>query len=365
MKRIKVLIADDSVVYRAHIRAALADLHSVEVVGVAANGKIALERLKESEVDLFILDLEMPVLDGLQTLRELSQLKFSGKVLMFASNTKRSADITLEALRLGASDFIAKPGNPLGEPLSVNLVNPSILIQNLLKPKIAALFPLDQAPAVESPSSYPNVIWELFNPGILVIGASTGGPSMLEKIFSELSLPLRCPVVIVQHMPPIFTASLAERLERLSGIRTKEAVHGEKLEKDTVYIAPGNYHVRLAGTRLHTTLELSQDSPVHFVRPAVDPLFETAAKIFRDKCLGLVLTGMGADGKLGAESIKNHNGCVAIQDQKSCVVFGMPGAVKASGAYDKILTPDEIISELQRKVAAPKTKPTLRVGGER
>lgn len=353
--KIKILIVDDSVVYRSQIRAAIQDLPDVEVLPAAANGKIAIERMKQSAADLVILDMEMPELDGLGTLKEMARLGFTSKVLVFSSASKRGSEITMEALKAGASDFITKPdGSQKTEK------RPDEVIKDVLAPKIMALFEnrkmtkATQTPIVSGPKSehkeFSSLLWGLFAPEVLVIGSSTGGPTVLEKIFSEISGDLLCPIIIAQHMPPIFTATLAERISRISGIPAKEAEDGETLKKQ-IYIAPGDYHLRLSGTKGNVVLKLDQGPQINSVRPAVDPLFETAAAIYKNKCLGIVLTGMGMDGKVGAEAIKRDGGAVIIQEEKSCVVFGMPGAVYQSGAFDRIHTPDEIVAVLKEKVA--------------
>jgi two-component system chemotaxis response regulator CheB len=351
VEKITVLITDDSVVYRSQIREALRDIPLLDIAGAASNGRLALERLSQVVCDLLILDLEMPEMDGIETLKEIRKRNLSCKVLVFSSASKRGAEITMEALRLGASDFITKPDSThlTGE-------NPALRIQNLLLPKIKALYPGSWESEVKSSvkptsSNFPDVIWNLFSPSIVVIGSSTGGPTVLENIFSKISGPLKCPIIIVQHMPPIFTATLAERISKLCGIPAKEASHGEVLQ-NMIYVAPGNYHLRLEGTTSRTVLLLDQEEKINSVRPAVDPLFQTAASIFRNKCLGIVLTGMGADGRDGALSVKEHGGVMIIQEEKSCVVFGMPGAVYAAGAYDKIESPDGIISILEDKIAS-------------
>lgn len=359
MQKIKVLIVDDSVIYRSQIRAALDNFPRLEVVGTASNGRLAIERLVLTPVDLLILDLEMPEMDGIQTLQEMTKRGLKCKVVIFSSTSKRGAEVTMEALRLGANDFIAKPNG-------ASDLQPFERIRALIGPKIDALFPevvstKVEKSAVKRNDQYPKIIWDLFKPKIVVIGSSTGGPTVLEKIFSELAPPLNCPIVIAQHMPPVFTAAFAERLSKLSGIPVREAIHGEVLDKNCIYIAPGDYHLRLQGTALKTTITLDQGPQINSVRPAVDPLFSTAAEIFKDQCLGFVLTGMGADGKDGAEVIKQNGGTMIIQDEKSCVVFGMPGAVFSAGAYDRIATPDEIIDILQDKVATTKRLTSTRI----
>lgn len=363
MKQVKVLVVDDSVVYRAQIKRALGALNWIEVVGVAANGKIAISRLEQIQIDLVILDLEMPEMDGIETLQEMKSKNMRCKVLVFSSASKRGAEATLKALNLGAEDFIAKPGeSTFGEP--------SELIRSFLEPKLRGMFP-DFEHSVAEPGGvkavenkvYQKVNWSLFRPQILVIASSTGGPTLLEKIFSELRPPLDCPILIAQHMPPLFTATLAERIEKLSGIPTREGIHGEVLEKNRIYIAPGNFHMTLVGTKERACISLDQGALQNSVRPAADPLFESAAGLFKENCLGIVLTGMGADGQRGAVRIKEKNGAVIIQDQESCVVYGMPSAVKSSGAYDRILNPKELIHFIQSEIVLSQSHKTAAAGG--
>jgi two-component system chemotaxis response regulator CheB len=362
MSKVRVLIADDSVVYRSQIKAALSNNPWIDIVGTASNGRFAIERLQQSPVDLLILDLEMPEMDGIQTLTELRAKGFTCKTLVFSSASKRGAEITMDALRLGAADFIAKPS---AGSASTPETDPSEKIRALLLPKVQALFPQVEStaaapssprPAVEA-QKFPSLIWDLVSPQIIVIGSSTGGPSTLEEIFSQLTPPVSCPIVIAQHMPPIFTATLADRLSKASGIPAKEAKNGEILSKNCIYIAPGDFHLKLAGKPDCVIACLDQGPQVNWVRPAVDPLFSTAASIFGARCLAIVLTGMGSDGRYGAEAVKQAGGAVVIQSEKSCVVFGMPGAVFAANAYDRIASPREIVSIIQEKASlncAPK-----------
>jgi two-component system chemotaxis response regulator CheB len=361
MKKVRVLIVDDSVVYRTQIRAALADLPFVEIVGAASNGRLALERLGQTATDLVVLDLEMPEMDGLATLRAIRERGISVKVLVFSSVSKRGAEVTLEALRQGAQDFITKPG---AEDFAIDggTVDPKGRIQALLEPKIRGLFPEIETEVlppltVKTESPFPRVLWELFQPEIIVIGSSTGGPTVLEMIFSQLSGTLRCPILIAQHMPPLFTATLAERIAKVSGIDAREARAGEPLENQ-IYLAPGDFHMTVVKNSERAGLELDRGPQVNSVRPAVDPLFASAAKVFGRKCLGIVLTGMGADGKVGAEHVKRAGGPVLIQNRESCVVFGMPGAVFDAGAYDRIVTPEEIVAELRQKALDPRADGT-------
>ncbi len=363
MIKVKVLIADDSVVYRSQIKASLADVDWIEVVGTASNGRLALEKLQQTSADVLILDLEMPEMDGLATLRAMEGKGFKCKVLVFSSISQVGSEKTLEALRLGASDFITKPDSASAQNQILGNENPAVKIKSALEPKIRALFPQggnkqEFVTQKKEPvfAQISNAIWDLWNPKIVVIGSSTGGPTVLEKIFSVVRGPLKCPVLITQHMPPIFTATLAARLEKLSGIPACEAKHGDRLDKNCIFIAPGNYHMVLSGTSANPMIHLNQDPLVNSVRPAVDPLFESAAALYKDGVLGIVLTGMGADGKVGSEYIKKNSGVVVIQNEASCIVFGMPGAVFECGAFDKIMDPAEITAMLGEKVFAGSSK---------
>ncbi len=355
MEKLRVLIVDDSVVYRSQIRAAVERIDWISVAGVASNGKFALQRLSESTVDVMILDLEMPEVDGLETLRRLKAEGRNCKVLIFSSVSKRGSEATLEALRLGASDFVTKPdGTSQGQDAAG-------LLRSMLEPKLEAIRDTMHARSApisrvvkatgESPT-YPPIIWDIFKPSLLVIGSSTGGPTALENLFSKLPAPYEVPIVICQHMPPIFTETFAQRLGKLAGVPAKEVQNGEELKVGTIYVAPGNYHVRLKKIDGKTMLSLDQGPLLNSVRPAVDPLFETAAEIYGSKLLSVVLTGMGADGKIGAIAVKSKGGAVVIQDKASSVVFGMPGAVHECGAFDRMGNLDEIVQLLTPKICA-------------
>jgi two-component system, chemotaxis family, protein-glutamate methylesterase/glutaminase len=357
MRPIKILIADDSVIYRSNVRSALSDNKMFEVVGVVSNGRLAIEKMANVEIDLLILDLEMPEMDGLQTLKNLKGSEFKGKVLVFASTSTRGAETALEALKWGATDFVPKPGAQSSSGDGV--VDPVQKLKTILEPKILSIFD-DGLSQIQQPRTktmvatgkpYARPIWDLFKPKIVVIGASTGGPTVLEKVFSQIGQPLSCPVLIVQHMPPVFTATFAARLQKVSGLRVMEAQDGQTVDQNCVYVAPGNFHMTLSGTEKQIKINLNQGPLVNSVRPAVDPLFDSAAHIFKTGCLGIVFTGMGSDGQIGAEKIKENGGLVIIQEQTSCVVFGMPGAVKAVGAYDFEYSPNQIVTTLLDKVA--------------
>jgi two-component system chemotaxis response regulator CheB len=370
-KKIQVLIADDSVVYRSQIRSAISSEDWLEVIGSVSNGRLAIERMKCQFPDLLILDMEMPELNGLQTLQEMQKNNLKCPTIVFSSITKLAAERTMEALRLGAIDYIDKPGAPTqnldhpGDDQSATVTDPALKIKHKLLPKIEAIFlhklreKIKTSPhSLEPGVPQAKVSIEKFNPQIVIIGSSTGGPTVLENIFSELKHEVSCPIVIAQHMPPIFTTSFAERLAKISGLVAKEASHNEVLKNNTLYLAPGDYHLTVVKEKDLLIAKLDQTQKINSVRPAVDPLFSSVAKIFGPDCLAIVLTGMGEDGKVGAQAVKKAGGVVLIQNSESCVVFGMPGAVMNCGAYDKILTPSEIVQFLVNKVGL-KTKDSI------
>ena len=352
----RVLIVDDSVVFRSQIKAALEGSALIEVVGAANNGKIALQKLAQtSGVELITLDMEMPEMSGLETIREIKKAKFPVKIIVFSSQTTRGSEATLEALRAGADDFVAKPQ---GE--NATYENAASRIRDELLPKILQFISnnssITKTTAAETPtinskspsSTYLKKDIDTFIPSIIVIGSSTGGPPALEHILAELPKPIRVPILIAQHMPPIFTASLAKRLQMISGVEASEAINGELLKPNHIYIAPGNFHMSLVKIQNQVQLKLDQNPPRNSVRPAVDTLFESAAEIYGPRTMAIVLTGMGEDGLIGARAVKAASGAVMIQNKESCVVFGMPGAIFTAGIQDGIGDLTQIRSKLRK-----------------
>lgn len=344
-KKIKILIVDDSVLFRIQLQKALGMSDCFEVVGSAKNGEIALEKIEELKPDLCILDIEMPVMDGLKTLKHICDRKYNIKVVMFSSHSMDGAEKTLDAMSLGAIDFIAKP--------SLNNISsdPSEVLKEVILPKLESIFKIVSKTTVVPVQDKSKVItknhsWKNVYPDILVIASSTGGPGALLDFFSELSMDVPYPIVIAQHMPPLFTASLAERIGRVSNKTSMEAVHGEKLEPNRIYVVPGDYHLSLQGTKADCSILLNQGPHRNFVRPCADFLFESAADIFEKNVLSIVFTGMGRDGCDGAHAVKANNGTVMIQDEESCAVFGMPGAVYRTGDYDFIDNPKAIAKKV-------------------
>jgi len=348
VSKIRVLIVDDSVLFRSQIQLALTDCPEIEVVGASSNGKLALERLKTTPADLMILDLEMPVMDGMTTLMTMKEQGIKTRVILFSSQSRSGAEKTLEALHLlGATDFVAKPSAEGPQH------SPSEKIRQALYPKILSLFhrPSPESKTAASPppakASYPSVLWETFRPEVLVIASSTGGPNALLEFFENFKGEVPYPILVAQHMPPLFTTSLAERLGVTGQRRSKEAENGELLQANTIYVAPGDYHLKLSGSKEKVYAHIDQGPQRNFVRPCADHLFETAAAIYGRNTLGVVLTGMGRDGAQGAKVIKDAGGAVLIQNKASCVVYGMPGATFDLGAFDREGAPSELARIVQ------------------
>lgn len=344
MKTIKVLIVDDSVLFRSQIQEALKDCVEIEIVGTASNGKIAIEKIQSQEVDLITLDLEMPVLDGISTLKEMKLKNLQPRVVVFSSQSIAGATKTLEAMHIGATDFVAKP-----MPDKSNST-PAQKIKEALYPKIISLFPGEKLTRVKTATKVAGstIIWEALRPEIMVVASSTGGPNALVEFFSGINCEIPFPVLIAQHMPPMFTTSLAERIAKSSNKICREAVHGEALKANHIYLAPGDFHMKVVGDKSNPIITLDQGPQRNFVRPCADHLFETATAIYGRHTLGVVLTGMGRDGAQGAAAIKNQHGVVLIQNQETCVVFGMPGAVFDGGHFDYSGSPQDLASKVQQ-----------------
>ena len=323
---------------------ALASSPQVQVAGTASTGAIALAKIPQLNPDLITLDIEMPGLNGIQTLREIRKLYPKLPVIMFSTLTERGAAITLEALSLGASDFATKPTNSASLATAMEQVRQELLakIICLARPGTAAT----AAPAL-------NLIKE--KPGgqrieILAIGTSTGGPNALGEVIPRLPEDFPVPVVVVQHMPPVFTRLLADRLNSCSPLAVREGEAGRTLEPGQVWIAPGNYHMTVARKGTGTILDLNQDPPENSCRPAVDPLFRSVARVYGPNVLAVVMTGMGSDGARGAMHIREAGGRIVVQDEASSVVWGMPRAVVSTGAAERICPLEQIGQEILRRV---------------
>lgn len=349
----RILIVDDSVVIRRMLSVTIDPEPDFEVLRPAPNGKIALSRIEEDEPDVVILDVEMPDMDGLETLARIRQIRPKLPVIMFSAMTELGASTTLEALSLGASDYLPKPS-------SIGAGGGSLeVVREALVDKVRALCTTTDATVRTTPAKPPvattvaDASAEPTGPvDAIVIGVSTGGPNALADLIPSFPADLAVPILIVQHMPPNFTNLLAERLDRESPLAVKEAEPGDRIEPGRVLIAPGDYHMVLETRANGLTTQLNQDPPENSCRPAADVLFRSAAEIYGERLLAVVLTGMGADGLRGCETIRQAGGQVIAQDEASSVVWGMPGAVTEAGLTHRVLPLDQISAEVCRRVAA-------------
>jgi len=339
--RIRVLVVDDSVVIRRLVTEALAEDPQIEVVGIASNGKIALEKIAQLKPDAVTMDIEMPVMNGIEAVRQLRRRSPRLPVVMFSTLTERGASATLDALAAGASDYVTKPSN-VGS-FSESQQN----IREQLIPKLKALTGTRRAAGpsrVPAPASPRRPRTGPF--GILAIGCSTGGPDALARVLPALPGDLAVPVVVVQHMPPLFTRLLAQRLDAHCRLHVREAAQGEEIVPGRVLIAPGGLHLTLRRQKATIVTQLTEDPPENFCRPAVDVLFRSVSALYGDRVLAAVLTGMGKDGERGAVQIRSAGGEVFVQDEATSVVWGMPGAVAMSGQADRVLALDRIGPDL-------------------
>ena len=353
MPQISVLVVDDSVVIRRLVTDALQAEPDIRVVGTAPNGKVALAKIEQLAPDVVTLDIEMPVMDGLTTIKEIRKTHAKLPVIMFSTLSVAGGAATLEALSSGASDYVTKPAN-------VGSVRESMAsVREQLVPRIRALCGR-RAPSTRVPSR-PVVTATPSGPPqrveLLAVGCSTGGPEALTTVLTRMPADLPVPVVVVQHMPPVFTRLFAERLDRASRLRVTEATDGTTLVPGHVYIAPGDRHLEVVRTGTVTRTRLHDGPPECFCRPAVDVLFRSVASAYRGSALGVVLTGMGQDGKRGSELLREHGSRVIVQDEATSVVWGMPGAVAGAGLADAVLPLDQIGSAVIERITAMRRPP--------
>jgi len=350
-KPIRVMIVDDSAVVRGLISRWIEEESGLEVVARHANGRLAVEDVAQSAPDIVLLDIEMPVMDGLEALPLLLRARPELRVLMVSTLTRRNAEISFKALALGALDYVPKPDSNREITTSLDFRREVIRkIKSLGRVRTWRAPVSDGVVAGHAalgeirtrPVAFRQRPFSLVPPRIIAIGSSTGGPQALASLLGAASASLaRVPVVVAQHMPPVFTAILAERLARATGRETREGVQGEALRPGRIYVAPGNHHMTVVRAA-QPVLRIGSEPPVHFCRPAVDPLFASVAATFGPAALGIVLTGMGHDGAAGARAVAEAGGSVIAQDEASSVVWGMPGAAASVGACAAVLPPAEI-----------------------
>lgn len=343
---IKVLVVDDSVVIRRLLTTIIDDDPDLEVAGTAPNGRIALQRVESLRPDVVTLDIEMPELDGLGTLKELRKRHTKLPVIMFSTLTERGGAATLEALSLGASDYVTKPANVGSVGVAMERVRDELVpkIKALCKPHVTLTFPPLERAVVAGPKSQ--------RIDLVAIGSSTGGPNALAEVMTAIGPRLPVPVVITQHMPPVFTAMLADRLDAASQLTVHEGADGITLEPGNVYIAPGGRHMVVQRHGLRVEIATNEDPPENFCRPAVDVMYRSVAEAYGGNVLAVVLTGMGSDGRNGTALLRARGAHVLVQDQATSVVWGMPGAVATAGLADEVLPLAAIGPMIDDKVRA-------------
>ncbi|HEY1401057.1 MAG TPA: chemotaxis response regulator protein-glutamate methylesterase [Terriglobales bacterium] len=344
MPPIRVLIVDDSVVVRQVLSEFLRSDPEIEIVGTASSGSLALSLIPQLKPDLVTLDLEMPGMDGLETLAGIRKLSPRLPVIMFSTFTERGAAITLEALSRGATDYVTKPSQTGSADGARQRVRDELIpkIKSLCAPRVPFRLPV----ATIAPKGARVPI------DIVAIGTSTGGPNALADLIPQFPADFPVPIVIVQHMPPMFTRQLAERLNALTPLLVQEAQEGKKLTAGQVWIAPGDYHMTVARRASGVVLTMNQRPSEQACRPSVDVLFRSVAETFGAHALAVVLTGMGADGTRGAQAIREAGGEVIVQDEATSVIWGMPGSVVAAGQADRICPLRFIAAEVVRRVSA-------------
>lgn len=396
IQKTRVLVVDDSVVTRRMISSMIESDPELELCGIAGNGKIALAKIPQLNPDVVTLDIEMPEMDGYEALREIRKVHGRLPVVMFSVLTERSAPATMQALTLGATDYVTKPSTQDGigrarDELLMKLralgrAQRAKVTRDSLPPPGARKTLSSAAPAFEErtassrparppsapadrrvPSLLPDTVTihvpeqpalkglggDLLFPrvDIVAIGSSTGGPNALAELFAKLPAGFPVPIVLTQHMPPLFTRLLAERLSTVSPIKVREAKEGDVLEPGHAYLAPGDHHLTLVRDGAAVKVALNQEPPENSCRPAVDPMLRSVVSIYKGATLAVICTGMGQDGYRGCQEVREHGGQIVVQDEATSVVWGMPGFVAKGGLAHAVLPLADIAREITRRTA--------------
>jgi two-component system chemotaxis response regulator CheB len=361
-RKIRVLVVDDSVVMRRVLSDVVASDPELEVAGYAANGQIALNLLDQVSPDVLTLDIEMPVMDGLATLKAMRARRSNVPVIMFSTLTERGAEATIDSLALGASDYVAKPTDLGSYDAARERIRAALL------PKIKALcWTKDRAKL--TPAAPPRTSMRRNKAAaridIVAIGCSTGGPNALAQLLPAIPCEFPVPILIVQHMPPAFTRFLAQRLGTLCSVPVEEAAWGQAMSPGRVQVAPGGFHLAVTGNGAVPELEITQGPPENSCRPSVDVLFRSLVPVFSNHVLAVVLTGMGQDGLRGCEMLADAGAQIIAQDEATSVVWGMPGFVAKAGLADAVLPLPEIGAQIVERVAAFRPTSVLNLHGRR
>lgn len=364
----RVMVVDDSAVIRGFITRWLKEENDIEVVASAGNGLIALKEAEKHKPEVVVLDIEMPEMDGMTALPKLIQQDADIKVIMASTLTLRNADISMRAMAKGAADYIPKPESTrdtsVKDTFQRDLVAKIKALGAARRKKLGEDLPASNgfvAKASKSEAPVSNETISLYKgsevklrphrpgllPKVLAIGSSTGGPQALFGVFEQLKGKLNLPVFITQHMPATFTAILADHLSKISGMKCAEAVDGEKIVGNRIYLAPGDWHMTVVKDDGGEKISLNQNPPENFCRPAVDPMLRSLVDVYGGRILTVILTGMGQDGQKGCEKLADQGGYVIAQDEETSVVWGMPGAVATAGLSNAVLPLNNIPAAIQ------------------
>lgn len=351
---VRVLVVDDSIVVRRMLVGILAKEQGIEIVGTANDGQAALGQLPLARPDVVVLDVEMPNMNGIETLRELRKTYPRLPVIMFSSITKRGAKITLDAFSAGANDYVCKPSTLSGQQ-SIEQVAVELAAKIRLHHSVANRNPQQ---AIIPTRIVQRQVASAFPVELIAIVASTGGPNALFEVLTKLPADFPVPVVVVQHMPPVFTSALAERINRAAPLDVREGIDGAQLSRGDIWIAPGGRHMVVRREPGSLRIGLTDAPPEHGCRPAGDVLFRSAAEARGAAVLGVVLTGMGKDGAAGSRAIVDAGGQVLAQDEATSVVWGMPGCVATEGLASAVLPIDRVADELITRVSIRSARPS-------
>jgi two-component system chemotaxis response regulator CheB len=356
MIKSSILIVDDSAVVRRILSLALSKHANFNIAGTSTNGVEAIQFIKDKKPDLVLLDVEMPIMDGITALKEIRKFNPHIPIIIFSSLTQKGAATTIDALTNGASDYVAKPSNMADIEMAMQSID------QILIPKINSLLQRDVhiaiSPQVTKPPAPQAAIFQKQSDPLkkihaVCIGVSTGGPAALNTLFKAWQRPFSVPIFIVQHMPPKFTDLLAQRLSEIGVIPVDEPYDGQEALPGRAYIAPGGMHMGLKRKGTQVFIEVHDGPLENSCRPSVDVLFRSAAAVYGDHLLAVVLTGMGSDGMLGAAEIRKNHGYVIAQDENSSVVWGMPGAVIKANLAQKIISLDQVPGEIELMLRTP------------
>jgi two-component system, chemotaxis family, protein-glutamate methylesterase/glutaminase len=360
---IRVLIVDDTVTYRKIVGDVLSNISCVEVVGVAANGKIALQKIEQLRPDLLTLDLEMPEMDGLEVLQHLKHTGSDVRAIMLSGATAEGADSTMKALKLGAFDFVLKPTGGTAEKnaellrhelsLKIQAFALSKRVHTILHkpgPTPPHALTAQHLSKENSLVTHPQRPFEIGTgrPEIVVLAISTGGPASLIRMLPMLPADLGVPVLIVQHMPPIFTKSLADDLNRRCVLTVSEACDGQSVSPGHVLIAPGGQQMKVEKAGAHIVVRITDDPPENSCKPSADYLFRSVSIVYGGNAIGVIMTGMGNDGTRGSREMKQKGASIIAQDEATCVIFGMPKGPIDEGLADVVAPLDRIAGEIVR-----------------